>query len=62
MGGGERMVNYIVWDGSHNGRGRVFATLDDARKWAEHIRRNTGEIIAVTETDRKATHKIKTGA
>ncbi len=56
------MKNYLVWDGSHNGRGRVFETLSDARAWAAAIQKKTGEFVAVTETDRKATHKIKRGA
>lgn len=56
------MKNYLVWDGSHNGRGRVFATLAEAERWREIVAARTGDIVAVTETDRKATHEIKPGA
>lgn len=47
-------MNYLVHDSK---RGKVFATLDEASRYAEEHRKATGEIIAVTKTTRKVTHK-----
>lgn len=44
---------YKVHDGK---RGHIFATLEEAARYADAIRKNSGYIVAVTETKAKATH------
>lgn len=45
---------YTVWDSK---RGKTFATAGEASAYAEEYRKKTGEILAITQTKRKATHE-----
>ncbi len=47
-------MNYKVWSG---GRGCVFGTAEEAIAMANEIAKKTNEIVAVTKTDKKVTHR-----
>lgn len=47
---------YTAWDGK---TGKTFATEKEAVGYASDVCARTGEIIAVTRTDRKVTHTFK---
>ncbi len=49
-----RKETYTVWDSK---TGKTFATSDEAIAYANERMRRTGEILAITQTNRKATHK-----
>ena len=49
-----RKETYTVWDSK---TGKTFATSDEAIAYANERLRKTGEILAITQTNRKATHK-----
>lgn len=45
--------NFKVWDG---GRGHIFATLPEAERYAEDIRRLRNEFVAITAVKSNVTH------
>ena len=49
-----RKETYTVWDSK---TGKTFATSDEAIAYANERLRRTGKIFAITQTNRKATHK-----
>lgn len=53
--GGE--MSYKVHDGK---RGHIFATLDEASRYAADLFHYKNEVVAVTETKAKPTHIYKT--
>lgn len=59
-------MNYIVYDGkfdfeTNNYAGKVFATLNEARKYAELILKETKKVVAVEETNLNVTYEFKLG-
>ena len=48
-------MNYKVWTAPK----KIFATLEEAARYANEYARKTGEIVAITETTNKATHEYK---
>lgn len=47
-------MNYLVSD--YTKKGKVFATFEEARGYANEIFMRTGYVLCVTKTKRKVTH------
>ena len=53
---GQSDMNFKVWTSA---RGAIFATLEEASRYAAAYQRNTGVFVAITRTNAKATHTYK---
>ena len=49
--------HYTVWDGTRGGK--TFATSNEAVAYSNDIMRKSGEIVAVTLTNKQVTHTFK---
>lgn len=55
--GGDLHGNYVVLYSGNDVNMPVYKTLEEARAVCEEIRKRTGYILTVQETERKVTHK-----